>query len=98
MAAEWRAPWHGVVSKYVLCYRRVYKQNCAHLSVDIPNVDRKHAPVPPPEHPTFDLKIFVQAALDEDLGGLGDLTSISTCPPSPLPAPLLPTADMFCIK
>ena len=36
------------------------------------------APVPPPEHPTYDVYAAIQAALDEDAGDLGDITTLST--------------------
>ncbi|GJP60196.1 hypothetical protein CLOP_g17350 [Closterium sp. NIES-67] len=37
-------------------------------------------PVPPPPHPTCDVMAAVQAALDEDAGDLGDVTSLATIP------------------
>ncbi|CAG9461805.1 unnamed protein product [Pedinophyceae sp. YPF-701] len=36
--------------------------------------------VQPPPHPTYDLEQVIQAALDEDAGGLGDITTLSTVP------------------
>jgi hypothetical protein len=36
------------------------------------------APVPPPDHPTFDLYRAVDAALEEDAGDFGDITTLST--------------------
>mmetsp|Transcript_44148 Transcript_44148/g.114367 ORF Transcript_44148/g.114367 Transcript_44148/m.114367 type:complete len:317 (+) Transcript_44148:90-1040(+) len=38
------------------------------------------APIPPPEHPTFDLVGLIWRALEEDAGGVGDVTSLSTIP------------------
>lgn len=37
-------------------------------------------PIPPPEHPTFDLVALIWRALEEDAGGVGDVTSLSTIP------------------
>eukprot|EP00884_Botryococcus_braunii_P010911 jgi/Botrbrau1/19821/Bobra.0124s0062.1 len=39
-----------------------------------------HAPVPPPSHPTYNLDQVIAAALEEDLAGIGDVTSLSTIP------------------
>ena len=36
------------------------------------------APVPPPPHPTYDLLASIRAALEEDAGGVGDLTTQAT--------------------
>ncbi|CAI5982152.1 unnamed protein product [Closterium sp. NIES-64] len=36
--------------------------------------------VPPPPHPTCDVMMAVKAALDEDAGDLGDVTSLATIP------------------
>eukprot|EP00192_Tetraselmis_astigmatica_P012413 CAMPEP_0117682086 /NCGR_PEP_ID=MMETSP0804-20121206/19410_1 /TAXON_ID=1074897 /ORGANISM="Tetraselmis astigmatica, Strain CCMP880" /LENGTH=390 /DNA_ID=CAMNT_0005492051 /DNA_START=38 /DNA_END=1210 /DNA_ORIENTATION=- len=36
------------------------------------------APIPAPPHPTFDIKAVIRFALEEDAGGLGDVTSLST--------------------
>ena len=38
------------------------------------------ATVPPPPHPTFDLYSAIDAALQEDAGDLGDITTLSTVP------------------
>ena len=34
--------------------------------------------VPPPPHPTYDLLASIRAALEEDAGGVGDLTTQAT--------------------
>jgi hypothetical protein len=36
------------------------------------------APVPPPPHPTYDLLASIRAALEEDAGDVGDLTTQAT--------------------
>lgn len=36
------------------------------------------APVPPPPHPTYDLISSIRAALEEDAGDVGDLTTLAT--------------------
>jgi len=36
--------------------------------------------VQPPPHPTYDLEAVIQLALDEDSGGIGCLSSLSTVP------------------
>lgn len=35
--------------------------------------------VPPPEHPTYSIDAVIAAALAEDAGGVGDLTTLATC-------------------
>lgn len=40
--------------------------------------DREHAPVAPPQHPSYDLDVSVRAALEEDAGQLGDVTTLAT--------------------
>lgn len=40
--------------------------------------DHPFAQIPPPEHPTFDLYKVINAALEEDAGDLGDVTTLST--------------------
>ncbi|KAK9919082.1 hypothetical protein WJX75_009257 [Coccomyxa subellipsoidea] len=40
----------------------------------------KHAPIPPPPHPTYDLDQIVRLALEEDSAGIGDVTTLSTIP------------------
>lgn len=40
----------------------------------------KSTTVHPPAHPSFDLHDFIKSSLNEDLGTLGDLTSLSTVP------------------
>ncbi|GMH34329.1 hypothetical protein BSKO_02163 [Bryopsis sp. KO-2023] len=37
-------------------------------------------PIPPPPHPTYDLDKVIRGALEEDSGGLGDVTSLATIP------------------
>jgi len=37
------------------------------------------AAVPMPAHPTFDVAALIAAALEEDAGGVGDVTSLATC-------------------
>lgn len=39
-----------------------------------------HAPIPPPDHPTYDLRKVVRDALEEDAGDRGDITTLSTIP------------------
>ena len=40
---------------------------------------RKHCPIPPPPHATYDIDAVIHAALLEDDAGLGDATSLATC-------------------
>lgn len=42
------------------------------------HLDHRYALIDPPEHPTFDLYSAISAALQEDAGDLGDITTIST--------------------
>mmetsp|Transcript_19499 Transcript_19499/g.58948 ORF Transcript_19499/g.58948 Transcript_19499/m.58948 type:complete len:331 (-) Transcript_19499:306-1298(-) len=41
---------------------------------------KEHAPVAPPQHPSYDLDVSVRAALEEDAGQLGDVTTLATAP------------------
>ncbi|MEW5310270.1 MAG: hypothetical protein WDW38_002085 [Sanguina aurantia] len=41
---------------------------------------KSHTPIPPPHHPTYDLVKVVRDALEEDAGGLGDVTTLATIP------------------
>ena len=34
---------------------------------------------PPPAHPTFDISKVIRNALEEDAGGVGDITTLATC-------------------
>jgi len=42
--------------------------------------DHPYARIPPPPHPTYDLHATIRAALDEDAGDYGDITTLSTVP------------------
>lgn len=44
------------------------------------SVRTRAAPVAPPAHPTYSLAAAVAAALEEDAGGVGDITSLATIP------------------
>lgn len=39
-----------------------------------------YAAIPPPDHPTYDLYAVIDAALAEDAGDFGDITTLSTVP------------------
>lgn len=34
--------------------------------------------IPPPQHPTYDINRVIRAALEEDAGDLGDVTTLAT--------------------
>lgn len=52
------------------------------------------ASIPPPPHPTYDLYAVIDAALAEDAGDYGDITTLSTIPEStPATATFLAKAD-----
>lgn len=36
--------------------------------------------IPPPAHPTYDLDLIVKMSLEEDLGPVGDVTTLATIP------------------
>ncbi|KAG2483039.1 hypothetical protein HYH03_018068 [Edaphochlamys debaryana] len=41
---------------------------------------KPHVPIPCPSHPTYSIAKVIQAALDEDAGDRGDVTTLSTIP------------------
>lgn len=61
-------------------------QRSSQLPITHPNLttqcrhsySKSFAPIPPPEHPTFDLYAAIDAALQEDAGDFGDITTLST--------------------
>uniref|UniRef100_A0A7S0WZN1 Nicotinate-nucleotide pyrophosphorylase [carboxylating] n=1 Tax=Chlamydomonas leiostraca TaxID=1034604 RepID=A0A7S0WZN1_9CHLO len=42
---------------------------------------KTHTPIPPPPHPTYDIHKVIKEALEEDAGGIGDVTTLATVPP-----------------
>uniref|UniRef100_A0A7S0USH4 Nicotinate-nucleotide pyrophosphorylase [carboxylating] n=1 Tax=Polytomella parva TaxID=51329 RepID=A0A7S0USH4_9CHLO len=41
-------------------------------------MSKTHLPIPCPPHPTYDIKGVINAALEEDAGGVGDVTTLAT--------------------
>ncbi|KAI5069193.1 hypothetical protein GOP47_0015494 [Adiantum capillus-veneris] len=57
-----------------------YSVNCA-MSQAVRAVKNASVRIPPPAHPTYDIKRVIKEALLEDAGDKGDVTSIATIPP-----------------
>lgn len=73
--------------KKFLCPERIARPAtpCNYRSVPIPVkalvADSAMQRIPPPVHPTYDLKEVIRQALREDAGHVGDVTCLATIPP-----------------
>lgn len=75
------APWRSVLGHIAMgADDDVHREPSSSWRTEWTQHEPAYASVPPPPHPTYDLHATIRAALDEDAGDYGDITTLSTVP------------------